>query len=149
MLERLERSPLEVFSQTELKTKFPDDFEQSRTEGLLRMVCAPPGPGDTNSYVGPSGNTLVVVPVSRAYEAFDDEDPEAEPIRLTGEDLVQWTLDLEAFSQQIQQAKELTGLPEELEPRLWFLGSKEYDGMLIGYLLGFLDGSPATLILLE
>ena len=83
------------------------------------------------------------------YDAFDDEDLEVDPIRLTGVDLVQWTLDLEAFAAVVQEANGLSGKPEELESRLWFLGSKERDGTPAAYLLGLLDGSAATLTLLE
>lgn len=149
MLGRLELSPYAVFSQRELIERFPEEFEQARRERLILRVAGPPTEDSTGSYAHPSGKTYVVVPVAGGYEAFDDEDPEVDPINVETIDLVQWTLDLEVFAERVQQANDLSGQPEALDSRLWFLGATENDDLRVAYLLGLFDGGPSTTTLLE
>ena len=138
MLGRLEQSPHAVFSERELKVRFPKEFEGAKSERLIRRVTGPPSIGSTGAYAHQSGVTYVVVPVEGGYEAFDPEDPEADPVVVDTSDLVQWSLDLEAFARKIQQANGLTGTPEALDHRLWFLGESDDRGKRLAYFLAFL-----------
>jgi hypothetical protein len=149
LLARLELNPYAVFLEKELTERFPEEFQQARWERLVRRVAGPPGPGAVGGYPHPSGKTYVVVPLPEGgYEAFDDEDVEADPVMLTAVDLVRWTLDLPVVCRKFQEMNGLTGNPECLDACLWFLGEKESEEKGVAHLLGFLSGIPSVEVLL-
>ena len=133
MLERLEKSPHAVFSERQLTNSFPLDFERAKQDRMIRRLSGPPGVGGIGAYTHPSGRTYVVVPVENGYEAFDDEDPEADPVIVAPADLVQWGLDLAVLSQRIQEANGLRGQPEARRVTGW-------EGVV-----GFFSNNPSPL----
>lgn len=135
MLARMEKSPSAVFYEKELAGRFPADFEWAKKERLLRRVQTQV---DGGSYSFGQGRTLTVVSDDGQIEAFDDEDPEAEPVQLTLADLAQWRLDLEALAQSFQEANALHGKPESLDGRLFFLGEAKRNDCKAAYVLGLL-----------
>jgi hypothetical protein len=140
LLARLDLNPHAVFSEKELTERFAEEFREARWECLVRRVAGPPGPGSVGGYPHPLGNTYVMVPLPEGgYEAFDDEDVEADPVKLTAADLVRWTLDLTVLCKKFQEVSGLTGSPECVDSRLWFLGEKESDGKRVAYFLAFLS----------
>jgi len=84
MLTLMEKSPSAVFYEKELTERFPNEFEQAKREKLLRHVETPL---DGGSYGLGRSRPLTVVSVGDKFEAFDDEDPEFDPIELTPADL--------------------------------------------------------------
>ena len=149
MLGRLEQNPHSVFTERELTGGFPQEFEEVKRERLIRRVTSPPVIGSTGAYPHPSGRTYVVVPVEGGYEAFDDEDPEVDPVMVDIVDLVKWTVDLGVLAQGIQRSSGLSGKPETLDARLWYLGEKEKGGARAAYVLALLDCGTTAMALLE
>ncbi|MFQ6029244.1 MAG: hypothetical protein ACE5Q6_17340, partial [Dehalococcoidia bacterium] len=145
MLERLERNPHAVFTQLELASRFPEEFQRAKDGRQVRRVTAPPSPGESGAYVHPSGRTYVVVPVPGGWEAFDDEDPEEDPIRVSSEDLVRWTLGLEALAQRIQKASGLHGRPGSLDDHQFFLGEKLFEDTRVAVVLGLFSNEDIAL----
>jgi len=135
MLAFMEKSPSAVFYEKELAGRFPADFEWAKRE---RLLCRVQTKIDGGSYSFGQTRTLTVVSNENQIEAFDDEDPEAEPILLTLADLARWRLDLEALARSFQQANGLHGKPESLDDRLFFLGEAERDDHKAAYVLGLL-----------
>jgi len=135
MLARMEKTPSAVFYEKELVERFPADFEWAKRERLLRRVQTRAHGG---SYSFGQGRTLTVVSDGDQIEAFDDEDPEAEPLRLTLADLARWRLDLEALAGSFQKASGLCGKPEPLGDRLFFLGEADRSDCRAAYVLGLL-----------
>ena len=135
MLTRMEKSPSAVFYEKELTERFPNEFEQAKREKLLRHVETPLGGG---SYGLGRSRPLTVVSVGDKFEAFDDEDPEFDPIELTPADLARWRLDLEALAERFQKANRLRGAPGRLHDRLFFLGEGERNGVKASFVLGLL-----------
>ena len=136
MLTRMEKSPSAVFYEKELAERFPNEFEQAKREKLLRHVETSL---DGGSYALGRSRPLTVVSVGGKFEAFDDEDPEFDPIELAPGDLSQWRLDLEAFAERFQKANGLAGAPGRLHDRLLFLGVGERKGIRASFVLGLLD----------
>jgi hypothetical protein len=120
LLARLEKGPWAVFHERELAKSFAAGFEEARREGLLRRV---PVRVDGGSYDSGSGRPLTLVATSKGIEAFDDEDPEAEPLHLKSTDLVHYEVDLGAVARKLREANELRGEPCDLgDQRLYFIG---------------------------
>lgn len=142
MLTRLERDPHAVFQERDLKSRDEAEFEQLRRGRLVRRL---PGVGVGDSYSDPSGRLLTVVAnPDGSLEAIDDEDPEFGPVPVEPADSSLWQLDLEALARRVQQANGLSGQPEPLDDRLFFLGEAEHDGLRVAFILGlFPDGSSA------
>lgn len=135
MLGRVEKSPSAVFYEKELVERFPADFEWAKRERLLRRVQTQV---DGGSYSFGQTRSLTVVSDEGQIEAFDDEDPEAEPVQLTLADLARWRLDLEVLARSFQEANGLRGKPESLDDRLFFLGEGERNDCKAAYVLGLL-----------
>jgi hypothetical protein len=135
MLARMEKTPTAVFYEKELVEGFPADFEWAKRKRLLRRV---PTQVDGGSYSFGQGRTLTVVSDDGQTEAFDDEDPEAEPVHLSLADLAQWRLDLETLARSFQEANGLDGKPDSLDDRLFFLGEAERNDCKAAYVLGLL-----------
>lgn len=135
MLARMEKSPSALFYEKELAGRFPADFEWAKKERMLRHVQTQV---DGGSYSFSQSRTLTVVSDDGQIEAFDDEDPEAEPVQLSLADLAQWRLDLEALARSFQEANGLHGKPESLDDRLFFLGEAERNDYKAAYVLGLL-----------
>jgi hypothetical protein len=135
ILARMEKSPSAVFYEKELAGRFPADFEWAKRE---RLLCRAQAQVDGGSYSFGQARSLTVVSDEGQIEAFDDEDPEAEPVQLTLADLVQWRLDLEALALSFQEANGLHGKPESLDDRLFFLGEAERSDCKAAYVLGLL-----------
>jgi len=134
MLARMEKSPSAAFYEKELAGRFPEEFEQAKRDRLLQRVQAQL---DGGSYTF-QGRTLSVVCDEGKIEAFDDEDPEFDPIELSPDDLVRWRLDLEAFAERFQEANGLRGAPGRLHDRLFLLGEGERNGVRASFVLGLL-----------
>jgi len=133
MLTRMEKSPSAVFYEKELAERFPNEFEQAKREKLLRHVETSL---DGGSYALGRSRPLTVVSVGGKFEAFDDEDPEFDPVELALADLARWRLDLEALAKRFQQTNRLTGTPDTLDDRLLFIGGTARDGLALAFLLG-------------
>jgi hypothetical protein len=120
LLARLEKSPWAIFYEWELAQSFPGEFEEARREGLLRRV---PVRVDGGAYDSGLGQPLTLVATGEGIEAFDDEDPEAEPLRLKNTDLVRYEVDLGAVARKFRETNGLRGLSCDLEDqRLHFIG---------------------------
>jgi hypothetical protein len=147
MLARMETSPSAVFYEKELAGPFPADFEWAKKERLLRRVQTQV---DGGSYSFGQGRTLTVVSDDGQIEAFDDEDPEFDPIELTPADLARWRLDLESVARRFQEANGLRGAPGRLHDRLFFLGVGERNGVRASFVLGLLhEARSAQTVLLS
>jgi len=107
--------------------------KQAKREKLLRHVETPL---DGGSYGLGRSRPLTVVSVGDKFEAFDDEDPEFDPIELTPADLARWRLDLEALAKRFQQTNRLTGTPGTLDGRLLFVGGMARDRLALAFVLG-------------
>jgi hypothetical protein len=142
MLARMEKVPFAVFPERDLIARDPAEFERLKRERLVRRL---PGAGVGDSYSGPSGRLLTVVAnPDGSLEAIDDEDPEFGPVPVEPADSSSWQLDLEAVARRVQQANGLSGQPEPLDDRLFFLGEAEHDGLRVAFILGlFPDASSA------
>jgi hypothetical protein len=125
MLAELERATYRVFYQKELEVGFPKEFPQAVRERLLTRVPLELREGVVGYYSYRLHRPYLVYYEKGVLEAFDDEDPEVEPLLLSRADLVQWTLDLKGFALRIQEANGLTGKPEALSDRLYFVGEQD------------------------
>jgi hypothetical protein len=120
LLAHLEKSPWAVFSERELAGPFAEEFEEARREGLLRRVPARVVGG---SYDSGFGRPLALAEIGGAIEAFDDTDPEVEPLHLKNTDLVRYEVDLGAIARKLRDANGLRGASCELgDQRLHFVG---------------------------
>jgi hypothetical protein len=136
MLARLEKDPGAVFYERELLEWFPLEFEQAKGEGLLRGV---PANLEGGSYSFGLSRPYTVVTEGDRIEAFDDEDPEADPIPLTMADLVRWSLDMQVLALRFQETNCLRGVPCVLDDRLFFLGEAKMDGQLVAVVLALVS----------
>ncbi len=131
----MEKSPPAVFYEKELVGRFPEEFERAKSERLLRHVQTQV---DGGSYAFGQSRSLTVVSDEGKIEAFDDEDPEFDPIELAPDDLIRWCLDLNELGLRFQQANQLSGIPGAIDDRLLYLGEAGHGGLQIGFVLGFL-----------
>ena len=141
MLRRMEKSPAAVFYEKELVDQFADQFERAKQERLLCRVSTEPTGG---SYGLGFDRPLTVVRDGDRLEAIDDEDPEFDPVELKPTDLVRWRLDLEALARCMQKVNGLSGGPESLDDRLFFLGEADHDGLRVGFILGLISDAAAA-----
>ena len=81
------------------------------------------------------------------YLALDEEDPEAEPLRLTREDVARWQLDILAVCERLHGANALVGTAARLDNRLWMIG--DLPDATSGVVLGLLDSTPLMLPLVR
>ena len=140
MLARLEHNSHTAFTQRELTEAFPEEFQQARQQRLVRRVGVPPSPGALGTYRHPSGRTWLVTSTTDGYEAFDGEDPEADPVSVSVDDLVLWSIDLDIFAIKLQQANGLRGKPDQLNQWLYFLGESNEVGDKTAYVLALFSG---------
>lgn len=129
ILERLERDPHAVFYEKEIRERFRGEFDEAVERRLLRRVPV----GETYGYGLARPRTLVALD-GGGYEAVDDEDLEAEPIKLTALDVVRWRLDMDQIGRLFQEENGLKGEPGTLSPRLHFLGESGGVGVVLGLL---------------
>ncbi len=147
MLTRMEENPNAVFYGTELKTRFPEAFQQGIDSRLLRRLSTHLQSGYRDLGLN---TTRLIVAEHGNIEAIDEEDPEDDPIPLTPDDLARYTLDLGVFALNVQQQNKLTGKPAPLTDRLFFLGEAESEGIIAAYVLALMNDSPGMdKILLE
>jgi hypothetical protein len=138
MLTEMEKTPGAVFYERELRERFLDDFEKAKDAGLLMSVQVRIEGG---SFANGLSRPHALFDDGATIEAFDDEDPEAEPIPLTIEDLSRWRLDLQELALRFQETNCLRGVPCVLDERLFFLGEAKMDGQLIAFVLALFSGS--------
>jgi hypothetical protein len=121
LLRRLEKNPLAVFYERELKKLDAAQFDLLRGSGVLRrVVCDPVG---SMVLEGPSPRLLTVAEgPGGELEAFDEEDPFFEPVRIREQDVIQVEVDLRAIAREFRLANGLQGEFEEITKRLYFLG---------------------------
>ena len=120
LLARLEKSPWVIFYERELAERFPAEFGEARRQGLLRRV---PVRVDGGACDPGLGRPLTTVATSDGIEAFDDEDPEAEPLHLKSADLVRYEVDLAAVARKLRDMNGLRGESCGLDDeRLHFIG---------------------------
>lgn len=110
-------------------------FEAALDSKLLSYI-QPRIPGET--YRAEPGKTLSVVEWDGQLWGLDGEDPEAEPVPISPEDLARYRLSLDAVGERLQQANELQGEPCRLTERLYYLGWREHEGVRIGVVLALL-----------
>ena len=122
MLGRLEKNPHPVFSERELRTQDDVAFGQLRHDGLLvrRRVTAPFG-----LYSDVMGTRVVTIVEDRdgSYEAYDEDDPEFEPVPVSVADLPRWEVNLQRLIAQFRVANQFGKLSGRLEERLILLGT--------------------------
>lgn len=124
ILERLERDPYAVFYERELRELFPKEFEDESRSGLLRRV-----PLGKSMSLGFSRPRILVESDDGSYDAYDDENPDEDPVRVTGEDILRWSLDLHALAERFQAVNALDGRGAgPLDDHLYLLGESAYDG---------------------
>jgi hypothetical protein len=143
MLRELEHLPTALFSERELKDRFPEEFERGRRERLIQRVAVPPG---TTSCTTADGRRHTVIPEGAGFLALDEDGPEAEPVHLTIADLARWRLDLGVLAQRFQGANGLSGKEGALDSRLYFLGDTRRDGLSVAFALGLLCERKSALI---
>ncbi len=120
LLARLEKSPWVIFYERELAERFPAEFGEARRQGLLRRV---PVRVDGGACDPGLGRPLTTVATSDGIEAFDDEDPEAEPLHLKSADLVRYEVNLGAVARKLRDMNGLRGESCGLDDeRLHFIG---------------------------
>lgn len=136
MLAEMEETPGAVFYETELREHFLEEFEQAKDAGLLRRVQVRIEGG---SFANGLSRPYALFDDGTTIEAFDDEDPEAELIPLTMEDLARWRLDLQELALRFQETNCLRGAPCVLDERLFFLGEAKMDGQLVAFVLALVS----------
>jgi hypothetical protein len=146
MLGRMEKSPSAVFYERELAQHFPEAFERAKREKLLSRVVMK---ADVGSYSHGLSRPYTLIRDGDRFEAFDDEDPEADIIELTPDDLAQWRLDLGVLAQRFQGANGLSGKEGALDSRLYFLGDTRRDGLSVAFVLCLLCERKSALIHLK
>jgi hypothetical protein len=142
----MEKSPSAVFYGRELVQHFPEAFEQAKRERLLSRVVMK---ADVGSYGYGLSRPHVLIRDGDRIEAFDDEDPEADIIELTQDDLARWRLDLGVLAQRFQEANGLSGKEGALDSRLFFLGDARRHGLSVAFVLGLLCERKSALIHLK
>ncbi len=124
MLTRLEQLPSTLFSEHELRTRFPTEFDECRRVGLIRRLPLPSGVG---AFSTSTGQRYVAIPEDNGYAAFDEDDVESPPNDVGPEALAQWRLDLDAVAVTVRRKNGLTGKPGTLSERLYFVGESSPD----------------------
>jgi len=127
MLEQMERSPRAVFYEKELRERFSEEFQTARDAKLLRSV---PTRLDGGTYSRGLAKPYLVFEDEGSLEAFDDEDPEAEPIPLTMADLARWRLVLVPSEDRAALCVEQALLHELVDRPAWFKRRVELDERL-------------------
>jgi len=143
ILWELEQLPTALFSERELKDRFPEEFESCRRQGLIHRVAPPLG---TTSCTTADGHRHTVIPEDAGFLVLDDDDPEAQPVQLTIGDLARWRLDLGVFARKFQGTNGLGGNQGALDSRLYFLGDTKRDGLSVAFVLGLLCERKSALI---
>ena len=129
LLRQLERNPHAVFYETELRERFPGEFVTAKTERLIKRV--PIG----GSYGrGLSRPRALIDGGDGTFEAYDDEDPEVDPIKLTTADLIRWQLDLDQVGRRFQERNGLSGETGALTSRFHYLGEAAGTAYVLGLL---------------
>ena len=127
MLERLERDPGAVFYEKELLERFPADFDEAVESRLVRRV--PIGSRYGYRLARPR---MLEDRGDGTYEAYDDENPDEDPILLTEADLRRWRLDLDQIGQAFRERNGLGGEVGPLADRLYYLGEAQGVGVVLG-----------------
>lgn len=145
MLSRLEQDPAAAFYEQELRSRFPEEFEEVKSQGLLSSVT-----DSHRSYGYNLSRTRVVVETDDGqFEAWDEDNTDEEPLVLTGTDLAKWRLSLGAIIRRLHEENGLEGSLEELNERLTFVGETSLGDRWLGVVLGFLDDRCALPLLRE
>lgn len=146
MLAQLEKNPAATFYEKDLIARFPEGFEQAKAEHILKRL---PHPLSKETYVtyhrGLPRSHVVIPRDDGVLEAFDPEDPEAEPIELSPSDLIQWTVDRDRLALKFQKTNSLAGQPQALDHRMHFLGTKLTHGLRIAVVLGLFSSEAIGL----
>jgi hypothetical protein len=139
ILSQMEENPNAVFYGRELEERFPDSVESS-VKGKLIVRISP----ESGSYSYGLSSQYRIVESEDGFEAIDEDDPEAEPIHLSNDDLARYKLDLVSFARRVQQANTLTGTPSKITDRLFFLGEADVKDELTACILAFINAAPIT-----
>lgn len=133
MLTRMEKHPLAIFRERELKSYDAAQFERLKSERLVRRR---PGARAGDSYRDTSGRHLtIVVGPSGSLEAIDDEDPEFDAVSVKPADSVSWQVDMDAVCSRFRAGNQLVGDSGRLHDRLFLLGESSPDRVVILTLL--------------
>jgi hypothetical protein len=143
MLRELEQLPTALFSERELKDRFPKEFDTCRRQRLIHRVAPPLG---TTSCTTADGHRHTVIPEGAGFLALDEDDPEADPVQLTIADLARWRLHLGVLARRFQVANGLSGREGTLCSRLFFLGDARRDGLSVAFVLGLLCEPKSAVI---
>lgn len=124
--------PAAAFYDKDLARRFPDEFVEAKKDKLIHRV--PRG----RTYDFEVDRPRTVIPDDNGMlEAYDPDDPDAEPLTLSADALTRWRVDLFVLAKRFQLANELRGSAETFRPRLHFLGDLERNGARLGFFLGF------------
>lgn len=138
MLSRLESAPAAIFYEKELLALFPREFEDAKANGLLSRAPA------IESYSYELSRPRVVVAGDDGlFEAYDEDDPEEEPLLLNAADLARWRLNVDRVVALLRERNHLEGTPEALSDRLHFAGEAHTDGNVSAVVLALLDERSA------
>jgi hypothetical protein len=118
LLTRLERLPSAVFHESELRARFPNDFDLLRRQGIITRLPLAPLVGTLAR--GPRNLTLVSIDDAVVGLDEEDEDPEVEEIPI--EDVATWKVELNAICSQFRARNELSGPSGVLRERIIQLG---------------------------
>jgi hypothetical protein len=144
LLARLEANPSAVFYEQELLVRFPEQLSKAVSSRLLTRESP------TDSYSYQLSRPLLVVPGGKGeFEAWDEDDPEAEPIVLSAADLTMWRPNLDALVERLREENGLEGAAEHLNDRLLFLGEIAFAGSWLGAVLALVNESCALPVLRE
>lgn len=137
LLRATEQDPAVVFTESELRKLDPLEFERLRVRGLLTRLDLV---GDLVARV--VGDRLVVLIEGQdgTWEALDTEDPDEAPVALPPDDVYLWRLDLLKVCQVIAHRSGISGEPEKLFDRAYYIGSPSAG---VAAVLMFLDRRAA------
>jgi hypothetical protein len=145
MLRRLEKSPAAVFLGTEFATTYAQEFEWAKEEKLVRLLSTVPA----GRSLWWHDRLLTVVEVDGELEAFDDEEPNFDPLIIGQGDLAKYQVDLEALAARLHSVNGLGGRLDVLNERLVFLGSARREGMDVAVVLALLHERRSALVHLQ
>lgn len=133
LLARVEKNPYSTFNRREILQLDSQTMEALSHMGILRRLPIEPE-GAEISWC--DGRTLTVMTTEEGMEAFDERDPNFEPIAVDMADLACWQFDLLAVAKAVQVSNGLVGEPALIHERIVFAGTRlhaEHEAILIGF----------------
>lgn len=121
LLARVEKNPHSTFTNSELLQLTSQAMEALGAPGSFRRVPIEP---ECAEITWRDGRTLTVMVTEDGMEAFDERDPDFEPVAVDMADLESWQFDLLAFAKVVQSPNGLVGEPALIHERIVFAGTR-------------------------